>query len=945
LDWKDFQGVNAGAALELYEKFRADPHSVDAAARDFFSKAPPPGAVEPAPAALVEPSADAAAFPPRVIVGAMNFVQSIRRYGHLAAQIDPLGARQMGDPTLLPETHGVTEAHLRALPASILGGAIAEGAQSMWEVAERLRAIYCATTGYDLAHIFVPEERWWLREAIETGRYRAPADPIDPLALLDRLTDIEAFERFLHRTFPGKTRFSIEGLDMLVPILDEVIAEAAESGIRQAFIGMAHRGRLNVMAHVLGKPYEQILAEFKDPIRSGLAVEGLQWAGDVKYHLGASRAIAGGEEVDLVVSMPTNPSHLEAINPVLEGMARAAGTDASKPGRPGFNPDAVLPIVIHGDAAFSGQGIVAETLNLHRLDGYTTGGTIHIIANNQIGFTTSPSDSSSTLYASGLARGFKIPIVHVNADDPEACVAAVRLAFAYRMEFHRDVLIDLVGYRRYGHNEGEEPAFTQPVLYARVAEHPTVRDMWARTLESRGLIQSGEAQATVNLRLDRLQHLYDALDPQKNLVEALPEIAAPGTAAQVHTAVPLDRLAALNEELLRVPEGFHVHRKLARQRDRRRQAFQAPGERALDWAAAEELAYASILQDGTPIRLTGEDVERGTFSHRHAVLYDANDGRRFAPLESIPAARASMEIRNTPLTESATVGFEYGYNVQAPEHLVIWEAQYGDFINGAQLVLDEFVLSARAKWGQEPSLVLLLPHGYEGQGPDHASARPERFLQLAADINMRVVNCTTAAQYFHVLRRQAALLVKDPLPLVILTPKSLLRHPFMASAPADFAEGRWMKVLDDEEARGRAGDVRRLVFCSGKMAVDLLTSPHRAGSPKVAVCRIEQVYPLPINEMLAVIDGYPRVDEVLWVQEEPENMGVWSFVRPVLDGLIGDRRLAVLARPASSSPAEGSAARHAQNQERLIARAFELGGPAPAATPRGPAADKVKTRR
>jgi 2-oxoglutarate dehydrogenase E1 component len=929
LSWNDFQGVNAAAALELYDRFCANPESVDDAARAFFERVPPPPEVATTLAARRAPAAsDSAACPPapQLVVGAINLAQSIRRYGHLAAEIDPLGSRPMGDPALRPETHDVTEADLRSLPASLFDGvAVADGAQTMWDVVERLRAIYCSTTGYDIAHIFVPEERKWLSAVIETGRYRAPIDPIDPIALLDRLTDVETFEKFLHRTFPGKTRFSIEGLDMLVPILDEVIAEAAEAGIRQAFIGMAHRGRLNVMAHVLGKPYEQILAEFKDPVRAELGNEGIQWSGDVKYHLGASRAVAGGERVDLVVSMPPNPSHLEAINPVLEGMARAAGTDASKPGPPTFNPDAVLPILVHGDAAFPGQGVVAETLNLHRLDGYTTGGTIHIIANNQIGFTTDPSDSASTLYASGIARGFKIPIIHVNADDPEACVEAARLAFAYRMKFRRDVLIDLVGYRRYGHNEGDEPAFTQPMLYRKVSEHPTVRELWARTLETRGLVESGHAQGLMNLRLDGMQRKYDALDPEKSLVEALPEIAAPGTAAQTKTSVTLGRLKALNESLLAVPVNFTVHRKLERGRERRRQVFASSGERTIDWAAAEELALASILEDGTPIRLTGEDVERGTFSHRHAVLFDAQTGERYSPLQSIPQAQASFEICNTPLTENAVIGFEYGYDVQAPERLVIWEAQYGDFINGAQLMLDEFVLSARAKWGQEPSLVMLLPHGYEGQGPDHASARPERFLQLAADINMRVANCTTAAQYFHLLRRQAALLIKDPLPLVVLTPKSLLRHPFVASAPRDLSEGRWMKVIDDDEASTRAEDVRRLVFCSGKIAVDLLGSPHRAQSPGVAVTRVEQLFPLPVNEMLRTIDSYKKVEEVLWVQEEPENMGAWEFVRPQLEGLVGPRRLAVLARPRSSSPSEGSTARHAKNQERLVARAFEVG--------------------
>ncbi|MEO8071516.1 MAG: thiamine pyrophosphate-dependent enzyme, partial [Acidobacteriota bacterium] len=514
-------------------------------------------------------------------------------------------------------------------------------------------------------------------------------------------------------------------------------------------------------------------------------------------------------------------------------------------------------------------------------------------------------------------------IIHVNADDPEACIAAVRLAFSYRMQFHRDFLIDLVGYRRFGHNEGDEPAFTQPTMYRKIGEQPTVRDMWARTLESRGVIDSGHSQALANLRLDRLQKIYDALDSEKNLIEATPEIAAPGTAAQTRTTVPLEDLAALNRSLLEVPAGFTVHRKLERGRERRRQAFESANERTIDWGAAEELALASILASGTPIRFTGEDVERGTFSHRHAVLYDATDGRRFSPLEAIPQAKASFEIHNSPLSENAAVGFEYGYCIQAADRLVIWEAQYGDFINGAQLVLDEFVLSARAKWGQEPALVMLLPHGYEGQGPDHASARPERFLQLAADINMRVVNCTTAAQYFHLLRRQAALLVKDPLPLVVLSPKSLLRHPLVASTPRELAEGKWMAVIDDADAAPRAKDVRRLVLASGKVAVDLLVSPLRATSAAVAVVRVEQLYPVPINEMLAVIDGYPNLEEIVWLQEEPENMGAWDFLRPMLEGIAGTRRLAVLARPRSSSPAEGSAARHAQNQERLIAQAFE----------------------
>jgi 2-oxoglutarate dehydrogenase E1 component len=457
-----------------------------------------------------------------------------------------------------------------------------------------------------------------------------------------------------------------------------------------------------------------------------------------------------------------------------------------------------------------------------------------------------------------------------------------------------------------------------------IQNHPSVREMWARTLESRGLIDRERAQGMVQQRMEALQRKLDALDVEKDYVESAPEIAAPGTAAQTRTAVPIGRLAALADALLTVPDGFEVNRKLERVRERRRQVFASPNERTIDWAMAEELAFASILEDGTPIRLTGEDVERGTFSHRHAVLHDVASGREHVPLQALPQARASFEIRNSPLSENAAVGFEYGYSIQAAERLVIWEAQYGDFVNGAQLMLDEFVLSARAKWGQEPSLVMLLPHGHEGQGPDHASARPERFLQLAADINLRLANCTTAAQYFHLLRRQAALLEKDPLPLVVLSPKSLLRHPFVLSTPRELSEGRWQSVIEDAEAAARAGDVRRLVFCSGKVAVDLLTSSERTAASGVAICRVEQLYPLPVGEMLAAVERYRELEEVVWVQEEPENMGAWAFVRGPLEELAGRRRLAVLARPPSSSPAEGSAARHAHNQERLIRRALEV---------------------
>jgi 2-oxoglutarate dehydrogenase E1 component len=676
------------------------------------------------------------------------------------------------------------------------------------------------------------------------------------------------------------------------------------------------------MAHVLHKPYAQILAEFKDPILGKTFAEDMSWTGDVKYHAGASRAMKGGAEIDVVISMPPNPSHLEAVDPVVVGMARAAGTSVDQPGPPKFDPAVSLPILIHGDAAFPGQGVVAETLNLSRLEGYNTGGTIHIIVNNQLGFTTDARDEYSTSYASGLARGFKIPIVHVNADDPEACVAAARLAIAYRHRFKRDFLIDLIGYRRYGHNEGDEPAFTQPRMYKKINTHPTVRELWARTLVERGTTQQDATEDMVRRSMDSLQQTMDGLKPERDYIEPQPVEPPAGAASSTETAVPLDRLRELNAALVRLPDNFTIHRKLERVREKRPSILDKEDERTVDWSAAEELALASILADGTSIRFTGEDVERGTFSHRHAVYHDAETGATHVPLQRLPQARAAFEICNSPLTENALIGFEFGYNIQEPTRLVIWEAQYGDFINGAQTMIDEFLVSGRGKWGLRPSLVLLLPHAHEGQGPDHASARPERFLQLAADINMRIANCTTAAQYFHLLRRQAALLTIDPLPLIVLTPKSLLRHPMVASQPRELAEGRFRLVITDVEAMTRAKDIRRVLVCSGKVYTDLMASQHRAARPDVAVCRLEQLYPVPMRDVRAMLDGFPNAEEVVWVQEEPENMGAWDFIRPHLTELAGNRAVRRVARPRSASPAEGSAARHATNQQILVDKAY-----------------------
>jgi 2-oxoglutarate dehydrogenase E1 component len=924
--YSDFHGPNAAYVLDLYERYQRNPQAVDPATRAFFAEWQPP----PTDGRAAERVNGAA--PPTLgadkVAAAANLAQAIREYGHLAAQLDPLGDPPPGDPSLDLAYHGIGEEELRQLPASIIGGPIGVTAHDAWAAVQMLRQVYSTTTGYDYDHIRLVDEREWLRQAAEAGRFRPPQQPIDEVALLERLTQVEGFEHFLQRSFPGKTRFSIEGLDIMVPMLDEIIAQCVGSGIYKILLGMAHRGRLNVLAHVLQKPYRQILLEFKDPSISDFYSEvgALGYTGDVKYHAGADRKLRQGEAIDLLVRMAPNPSHLEHVNPVVEGMARAAGSLTDQPGPPRIDPGRTVPILIHGDAAFPGQGIVAETLNLSRLAGYSAGGTIHIIANNQIGFTTETRDARSTLYASDLAKGFKIPIVHVNADDPLACIEAARLAVAYCNRFEKDFLIDLVGYRRYGHNEGDEPRFTQPAMYERIERHPTVRQQWADRLVAAGAVPAGQPDDLVQRQLDHLQAELGSIGPEETIpLEIKPP--PPGAARKVHTAVPAATLRSLHEALVRVPDEFAVHPRLRRIRQRMARALDSYDEPAIDWTLAEQLALASILAQGTPIRLTGEDVLRGTFSHRHAVLFDAKSGEAYTPLHHLPQAKAAFEIHNSPLSEAAAIGFEYGYNIERPERLVIWEAQYGDFINVAQAIIDEFVVSGFAKWDQTPSLVLLLPHGYEGQGPDHSSARLERFLQLAAEVNLRVANPTTAAQYFHLLRRQALLLTTDPLPLVVMTPKSLLRQPLTLSPLRDLVESRWQPVIDDAGAAGRPDEVRRLILCSGKVYVDLVSSEFRQQTPWVAIARVEQLYPFPADHLDELFKRYAKVEEVVWVQEEPRNMGAWSAAKPQLQYICGVSNhafgLRYIGRPRRASPAEGSSAWHQINQAKIVKQAFE----------------------
>jgi len=916
--WQIFHGPNSGYVVELYDRYLQDPDSVDPDIRVLFEKWNPE----------TDDSTTTDAHPQDMdkIVATANLAQAIRAFGHLEANLDPLGSNPPGDSCLSIAGHNLTDEDLFQLPSSLVRGPIAETTSNAFEAIQKLRSVYSSKIGYDFYHLNSIEERKWFREAAESGTFRPPNDPINERLLLESLTQVEVLEMFLHRIFPGKFRFSIEGVDILVPILHEIVGLAAESDIHHILLGMAHRGRLNVMHHVMNKGYRGTLIKFKDPVLERDFRDYMGWTGDVKYHDGARHAISNGRPIEMEITLAPNPSHLEAVNPVVEGMTRAAGTTVNKPGVPKFDPAVSLPVIVHGDAAFPGQGIVSETLNLSRLPGYNTGGTIHIITNNQLGYTTLPSDSRSTLYASDLAKGFEIPIVHVNADDPDSCIETARIAFAYLKKFQKDVLIDLVGYRRHGHNEADEPTFTQPEMYKKIEDHPRAREIWAATLIKRGLIGKDEPEEIINKFTEKLHSDFESLTPEDIPDETLSQPPPAEAAQKVKTAVPEKTLKELNSSLLKLPDNFTINSKLKRSMERRAKSFDELDEKTIDWATAEDLAFASILADGKAIRLTGQDTERGTFSHRHAVLHDFNTGAPYIPLQNIPQAKAAFEIHNSPLTENACIGFEYGYNIQEPNRLVVWEAQYGDFINGAQTTIDEFLVSARAKWGQTPSLVLLLPHGYEGQGPDHSSGRPARFLGSAAEINIRIANCTTSAQYFHLLRRQAGVLIDDPLPLIVLTPKSLLRNPSIYSSLRDLSEGSWQPVIDDEMDDKQAKNIKRLILCSGKVYIDLNNSEYRKQNLKdIAIARVEQLYPIPTIMLNDVLNRYPKLKEIVWLQEEPETMGAWMFMFPFLRKIINKRlKLHYIGRRRNSSPAEGSSSMHKVNQKALIQQAFMI---------------------
>jgi len=866
----------------------------------------------------------------RAVAAGMAIVSAYRRHGHLAANLDPLGADPVGDPSLEPQTYGLTPALQSAIPASVLR--VKVPGNTLADVLPRLKETYSSTIAYEIEHISNANQRVWLRDYIESGRNKVKLSPQRQIDFLERLTQVEAFDRYVRKTFLGQKTFSGEGLDVMVPMLEEMLDMLADDGVADAVLGMAHRGRLNVIAHVVNLPYEEVMTEFEAAqYRGNLGDDDVM--GDVKYHHGATGTFTTSKGKTIGVTLAHNPSHLEAVDPVVEGSARALQTDTSR-GEPSFDRKRAVPILIHGDAAFTGQGIVSEVFNLQSLPGYETGGTIHLIANNQIGFTTDAADARSTRYASDLAKGFDVPIVHVNADDVDACIAAVHLVIDFRRAFGRDVLIDLIGYRRFGHNEQDEPAYTQPQMAERIKNHPTVRDLFANKLINQGAITAERARAMAEEATERLQEARRAV--KGALASHITGRKISGSNTFDGTVLePVDRakLVAWTESLAAVPQEFALNRKLRGQFERRAATIAEKG--IVDWGTAESLAFASLLTSGTPIRLTGQDTERGTFSHRHAVFHPstplragttppgAGSGDRqdvWIPLQHIAATQASFEIRNSPLSEYACVGFEYGYSTQQPVALVLWEAQYGDFFNGAEIVVDQFIAAGQAKWGQTTRLTLLLPHGYEGGGPEHSSARPERFLQLVAEGNLRVASPSTASNYYHLLRLQA----RSPIavPLVVMTPKSLLRAESAAGSLDEMARGAFAPVIDDPRALDR-DSVERLILCTGKIYHDLVSHAAYGGLSRTAIARIELLAPLPVTEINRLIGGYPRLKKILWVQEEPKNMGARAFVRRrLLEGKRDGFDIEYVGRGYRASPSEGYAGQHAVEQERILSTAL-----------------------
>jgi 2-oxoglutarate dehydrogenase E1 component len=942
-------GANAAFLADLYARWVENPDSVDPSFAALFealdddarailtdamgaSWAPRPRggfAPEPEapPARKAAPAAEAEAQRQAVVdsIRALMLIRSYRVRGHLEARLDPLGLQQpKPHPELDPATYGFTEADYDR--PIYIDGVLGRETATLREIMAILRASYCGPIGVEFMHIQDPEQKAWIQQRIEGAPWTRAFDAAAKREILQHLTEAEGFEAFCARKYATTKRFGLEGGESTIPALEEVIAQAARDGVNEIAIGMAHRGRLNVLVNVVKKPFAQVFSEFAGVSSNPDDVQG---SGDVKYHLGTSTDIEiGGRKVHL--SLQPNPSHLEAVDPVVVGKVRARQDMAGDTrGR-----RSVMAVLLHGDAAFAGQGVVYETLAMSQLIGYRTGGTVHIVINNQIGFTTVPAHAYSGLYSTDVAKSVQAPIFHVNGDDPEAVVFCARLAAEFRHRFATDVVLDIVCYRRHGHNESDEPAFTQPIMYARIREMPTTRTLYAGRLAREGVVTAEEAQAMLDAFTAELERAFQAAQgfrPNKaDWLEGhwsgLKAVGADDQVEQLHdTAVDLATLREIGAALTRVPEGFNVNPKIARQLEAKRAAIEA-GE-GIDWATAEALAFGSLLLEGHRVRLSGEDVQRGTFSQRHAVLIDQVTQAEYVPLNNIREGQKRFEAFNSLLSEFGVLGFEYGYSLADPHTLVLWEAQFGDFANGAQVIIDQFVASAETKWLRMSGLVMLLPHGYEGQGPEHSSARLERYLQLCAERNMRVCNFTTPANYFHGLRRQLKANYRKP--LVLMTPKSLLRHKLAVSSLAEFGPGSAFRyVIPETDALVPEEQVRRVVLCTGKVYYDLLAERRERGIRDVALIRVEQLYPFPVNSLRAALAPY-RNAEVVWCQEEPENMGAWTYMDRRLERVLGElgmkaKRPAFVGREEAASPATGLARVHQQQQQALVREALGL---------------------
>ncbi len=920
--WKDVHGPNVGYLLEQYDLYKTDSELVYDSLRELFATWGAPsfeGYKENEYLSQQESPPLIVFNKMKKLVSVLTLAENIRTNGHLDADLYPLEKYESSDRFTLAD-YDLSEADVRGIPVELIcpekKGKLADGLEAI----QYLKKIYTGNIGFEFQHI-EPEEREWLQNKIENEQGALAFRTEHKEELLTNLMKAEGFEQFLQKTYVGQKRFSVEGIETLVPAIEEIVTLSAEDGVKDVMISMAHRGRLNVLTHILEKPYEGMFSLFQhstwendNPDFS----ETIGTTGDVKYHMGAvkKRQINGNE---IKVTLAYNPSHLEFAGSVVEGYVRAAQEDCSASGYPKQDLQKALALLIHGDAAFPGQGVVAETLNYSRTSAFHTGGTIHIIANNRIGFTTESEDSRSTGYPSDLAKGFDIPIIHVNADAPESCLVAMRIAFEYRKRFHKDVLVDLIGYRRMGHNEMDEPMATNPVTYNIIRNHPTITKVYKKQLINEKSLTEEQMNEIEEAVLARFKEAYENIDKEQSEVNFISELQKYHEIPKIDTAVDKATLTQMNAELLEWPEGFNVFGKLQKILNRRLGVFENNGK--IDWAHAEVLAYASILKDGTPIRITGQDSERGTFSHRNIVLSDEKTGEKYSPLHKLSTSNRSFSAHNSSLTELAVLAFEYGYSVMAPETLVFWEAQFGDFANGAQVIIDQFISSGQSKWGQKSGLVMLLPHGYEGQGPEHSSARLERFLQLSAENNWTIASLSSSAQYFHILRRQASILNTDEVrPLVLMAPKSLLRHASAASYIGEFTNGQFEAVVEQPGLGSNPEKVERIAFCTGRLAVELSDCVVDVnGLSWLDIIRIEELYPFPAEKISKIIGKYKNLKEIVWVQEEPENMGVWNYIFPKLQGLAPKGiPVSYIGRPEMASPSEGDPLIHKKEQQRII---------------------------